>query len=56
MGAAFTIMGAFYFWIGISKSTRNNIALHLQNCVAEIDPLKIYFRSPLRQHKPPDVV
>ena len=32
MGAAFTIMGAYYFWIGISKSTRNNVALHLQNC------------------------
>ena len=26
MGAAFTIvMGAFYFWNGISKSTRNNV-------------------------------
>ena len=32
MGAAFTIMGALYFWIGISKSTRNEVALHLQNC------------------------
>ena len=31
MGAAFTIMRAFYFWIGISKSTRNNVALNLQN-------------------------
>ena len=29
MGAAFTILGAFYFWIGISKSTQNNVALHL---------------------------
>ena len=31
MGEAFTIMGAFYFWISISKSTRINVALHLQN-------------------------
>ena len=31
MGAALTILGAFYFWIGISKSTRNNVALHLHN-------------------------
>ena len=31
MGAAFTILEAFCFWIGISKSTRNNVALYLQN-------------------------
>ena len=29
MGETFTIKGAFNFWIGISKSTRNNVALHL---------------------------
>ena len=32
MGAALTILGAFYFWIDTSKLTRNNVALHLQNC------------------------
>ena len=32
MGAALTMLGAFYFWIDTSKSTRNNVALHLQNC------------------------
>ena len=33
MGAALTILGAFYFGIGISKSTRSNVTLHyLENC------------------------
>ena len=31
MDAALTITGAFYFWIGISKLTRNNVALNFQN-------------------------
>ena len=29
MGAVFTTSGAFYFWIGISNSTQNDVALHL---------------------------
>ena len=32
MGEDFTIAGAFYFRIDISKSTRNNVVLHLQSC------------------------
>ena len=31
MDAALTITRAFNFWIGISKPTRNNVALNLQN-------------------------
>ena len=32
MGKAFTITGAFYHRVGISKSTQNDVAFHLQSC------------------------
>ena len=54
MGANLTILVAFHFWIGISKPTRNKLH-YIYRIVAEIEPLKIYSLSPLRQHKPPHV-
>ena len=54
MGAALTILGAFYFEL-VCQNQLETTLHRIYKIVAEIEPLKTYSPSPLRQHKPPHV-